>query len=219
MMKDNQALQLLRNRRSVKAIDLCAPEPDADQLHDILTIAARVPDHGKTVPFYFVLFEGDNRVKIGDVIADAFAENDPVAPADKIEAERQRFCRAPLVVAVVYRARRGKHPLWEQMMSVGAACQNMLLAAHAHGFAGQWLTEWYAYDTRVREAMGLDGRDVIAGFVHIGTPPSGVAEDRDRPDLSQIVTRWDGVARLNKGDIYDRDKFPFPRFGFDFKLT
>ncbi len=218
MKNYNQALQLLRTRRSVKAAELLAPGPDMDQLQDILTIAARVPDHGKTMPFYFVVFEGEGRAKIGDVIADVFAENDPVAEVDKIEVERARFMRAPLVVAVVYRARRGKHPLWEQMMSAGAVCQNLLLAAHAHGFAGQWLTEWYAYDDTVRAALGLDDRDVVAGFVYIGSPPAELPQDRDRPDLAEIVTRYDGCVPLNKGDVYDRDKFPFPRVGVDFKL-
>jgi nitroreductase len=207
-------LEFMGTRRSVKAAEMLSPGPDADDLREILTLAARVPDHGKVVPFYFVVFEGDARAKIGDAVADAFMKNDPAAPAQIVEQERARFMRAPVVVAVVYRARRGKHPLWEQMMSVGAACQNLLLAAHAKGYVGQWLSEWYAYDEDVRAAMGLDARDVIGGFIHLGSPPAEAPADRDRPEIDKIVTYWEPDAVLNKGDDYDREKFPFPRMGF-----
>lgn len=203
-------LDLLLTRRSVKAADLQAPGPTAAQLRMLLTAAARVPDHGKTMPFYFLVFEGKARAVIGRKIADVFVRQNPDAPADKVELEANRFLRAPLVVGVIYRKRRGKHPLWEQMLSVGAACQNMLLAAHAMGFAGNWLSEWHAYDDDVRAALGLDERDMVAGYIHIGTPPADKPEDRDRPDLDEIVTFWEDGAPIKKGDLYDRPKFDFP---------
>lgn len=213
---NSAALQALLTRRSVKAVELCAPAPSAEDLDQILTAASRVPDHGKAVPFYFIVIEGQARHDLGDVIADRFVALNPDAPEDKIEAERNRLSRAPLVVAVVSRERHAKHPLWEQILTAGAVCQNLLHAVHAQGFAGQWLSEWFAYDTEFTQYLGLDKRDRVAAFMHIGTPPSDAPADRDRPDLSQIVTRWDGQETakiLRKGDAaYDRVKFPIPPF-------
>jgi nitroreductase len=208
------ALNLLHTRRSVKALEMCSPGPNVDQLNDILTAGARVPDHGMVVPFYFVVFEGDAGKKIGEITAQVFQKNNPDADEDKVQVERERFTRAPCVVAVVYRKRKAKHPLWEQMMSAGVACQNIVLAANAHGFVAQWLTEWMAYDADIRAAIGMDDLDILAGFIHIGTAPDEKAEDRNRPDLEQIVTHWLPDCETKKGDIYNREKFDIPPFGF-----
>jgi nitroreductase len=186
------AIELLKTRRSVKPMELRAPAPSAAQLETILTIASRVPDHGKLAPWRFVVFEGDARVKAGEKIADVFKKNNPAATAEQIEFERNRLARAPLVVAVVSRA--GPHvkiPEWEQLLSSGAAAMNLLITANALGFGASWLTEWYAYDSNVLEALGLGPSEKIAGFVHIGTRDT-LPADRERPALSAIVQRYEG---------------------------
>jgi len=184
------ALELLTTRRSFKAMELSGPGPSAAQIDTLLTVAARVPDHGKLAPWRFIVFEGEARRAAGDAIAAAFQSRYPDAKPEHVEAERCRMLRAPLVVAVVCRA--GPHvkiPEWEQVLSAGAAAMNLVLAAHALGFAANWITEWYAYDRAVLDALGLAPHERIAGFVHIGTPP-GPPEDRPRPALSEIVTRF-----------------------------
>lgn len=186
------ALSLLTTRRSVKPIELNGPAPSASEIDTLLTIASRVPDHGKLTPWRFIVFEGDARAAIGDKIAEAFKSDRPDATADQIEFERNRLARAPLVIAVVSRA--GPHvkiPEWEQVMSAGAATMNLVTAAHALGYAANWITEWYAYDPRILKAMSLADNERISGFVHIGTP-SKPPEDRPRPPLSEIVTRYSG---------------------------
>ncbi len=212
MIKDSNAeiLQCLLTRRSVKADEMTANAPSPKQLEDILTAAARVPDHGKTMPFYFIVFQGEARDEANKIIVDIYQKQNPDTSEDALQKEQNRFTRAPLVIGVVYRMRRGKHPLWEQVMSTGAACQNLLLAADAHGFAAQWLSEWYAYDEEFRSAIGIDARDTIAGFMHIGGHPEKAPADRDRPDLNEIVTYWNVGEALKKGDQYDRPKFDFP---------
>jgi len=184
------ALELLTTRRSFKAMELSGPGPSAAQIDTLLTVAARVPDHGKLAPWRFIVFEGEARRAAGDAIPAAFQSRYPDAKPEHVEAERCRLLRAPLVVAVVSRA--GPHvkiPEWEQVLSAGAAAMNLVLAAHALGFAANWITEWYAYDRAVLDALGLAPHERIAGFVHIGTPP-GPPEDRPRPALSEIVTRF-----------------------------
>ena len=171
-------------------MELSGPGPSAAQIDTLLTVAARVPDHGKLAPWRFIVFEGEARRAAGDAIAAAFQSRYPGAKPEHVEAERNRLLRAPLVVAVVSRA--GPHvkiPEWEQVLSAGAAAMNLVLAAHALGFAANWITEWYAYDRAVLDALGLAPHERIAGFVHIGTPP-GPPEDRPRPALSEIVTRF-----------------------------
>ncbi|HZS63906.1 MAG TPA: nitroreductase [Xanthobacteraceae bacterium] len=187
-----EALDLLKTRRSVKPMELTEPGPTAEEIESILTIASRVPDHGKLVPWRFILFAGESRVRAGDVIAAVFAAKNPQATADQLTFERNRLARAPLVIAVVSRAApHVKIPEWEQILSAGAAAMSLVFAAHALGFAANWITEWYAYDPRVLEAFGLAANERVAGFVHIGRPVRP-PEDRPRPPLASIVTRFGG---------------------------
>jgi nitroreductase len=185
------ALDLLTTRRSVKPAELAGPSPSGSEIETLLTIAARAPDHGKLVPWRFIVFAGDARLKAGEAIAAAFRANYPDASPEQVEFERRRLARAPLVIAVVSRAApHVKIPEWEQVLSAGAAAMSLVLAAHALGFAANWITEWYAYDRRVLDAFGLLTHEKIAGFVHIGRAVQQPREDRRRPALSEIVTRY-----------------------------
>ncbi len=202
-LKNDDVLAYLKGRRSVLIGDIAAPGPAPDVLDDILEAGLRVPDHGKLCPFYLMVFEGDARAEAGKIFAEI--SGDP--------EDAQRFLRAPVVVAVIHRARRSKHPMWEQILSAGALCYNISLAAHASGFAATWLTEWIAYDDAVKARLGLDARDYVAGFLYIGTP-STQPEERERPVLEEFVTRWSPDIEINKGDAHDRPKFDFPDLGF-----
>lgn len=184
------ALDLLRTRRSLKPVELAAPGPSAAELDTLLTIASRVPDHGKLTPWRFILFEGEARKTASRAIAEVFAADNPGADPARLELERTRLARAPLVVAVVSRAAAHvKIPEWEQVLSAGAAAMNLVTAVHALGYGATWITEWYAYDRRVLARLGLAPHEKIAGFVHIGTPQKA-PEDRPRPPLDSIVTRF-----------------------------
>ena len=184
------ALELLKTRRSVKPIEMTGPGPDARELETLLTIASRVPDHGKLAPWRFIVFEGEARKAAGEAIAGRFAETNAQATADQLEFERNRLVRAPLVIAVVSRAApHVKIPEWEQQLSAGAASMALVLAANALGFVASWITEWYAYDRAVLDALGLGAHERMAGFVHIGRPRKP-PEERDRPKLADIVSRF-----------------------------
>lgn len=184
------AIDLLKIRRSVKPREMAGPGPSAAELETILTIGARVPDHGKLTPWRFIVFEGDARLAAGKAIAGIFAADHAGATAEQLDFESKRLARAPLVVAVVSRAGpHAKIPEWEQQLSAGAVAMNLVIAAHASGFVASWITEWYAYDWRVLEKLGLAPNERIAGFVHIGRAAKA-PEDRDRPRLETIVTRY-----------------------------
>lgn len=185
-----QTIDLQSRRRSVPPQALASPGPTAEELRQLLTIAARVPDHGKLAPWRFIVFEGEGQVRAGDLIAHTFAADNPDADEKRLSVERRRLSQAPLVVAVVSRAApHVKIPEWEQVMSVGAVAMNLTLAATAMGFATSWLTEWYAYDRRVLTGLGLGDHEKMAGFIHIGRP-SAVIEDRVRPVLDELITRF-----------------------------
>src|SRR5947199_4355623 len=185
-----EAIDLLKTRRSVKPIELSGPGPTADELSTLLTIASRVPDHGKLAPWRFIVFEGDARARAGDVIADEFARKNPQATQADIEVEKKRLMDAPLVIAVVSFSRpHPKVPEWEQQLSGGASAMNIVTAATALGYGANWLTGWFAFDRDVLDGLGLKPDEKIAGFIHIGTP-SKPNEDRPRPALSGIVTRF-----------------------------
>lgn len=183
-----QALELLQSRRSGSAKAMTGPGPTEAQVQTLLACASRVPDHGKLAPWRFILFTGDARIRAGDVLAHAIATADPATSAERLSQERGRFLRAPVVIGVVSKPRTGVPiPEWEQVLSAGACCQTLLVAAHAMGFVANWITEWYAYDRNVLAAMGLAADERIAGFIYIGHPKEPLVE-RPRPDLSSIVT-------------------------------
>jgi nitroreductase len=190
LTRSDQTIDLLLTRRSVKPFTMTEPGPDAADLEIILRAGARVPDHGKLAPWRFILFKGDARAAFGEVLSARYEKLEPNANEDRLALEAGRFTRAPLVVAVISRVVPStKAPEWEQRLSAGAVCQNMLVAATALGFASSWLTEWCAFDEGIASALGLGESERVAGFLYFGTPtlPS---EERARPDLHQITHDW-----------------------------
>lgn len=191
MAPSQDVLSFLENRRSTLVKLMQGPGPDAQQLERILQLAARVPDHRKLSPWRFLVFEGQARLDIGEHLAEKFAEDCPDIDEARIQFERERFTRAPLVVGVVSSpvdCPRGT-PKWEQELSAGAVCMNMLLAARASGFAAQWLTEWYAFDSRISTIMGLTDNERIAGFIYMGSCDVPLSE-RQRPALKTLISAW-----------------------------
>jgi nitroreductase len=184
----NETIALLSRRRSVSPAFLEGPPPDRQTLETLLRLASRVPDHGKLAPWRFIVFQGEARERAGRIALELRLEDKPDLDKPGREAERTRFSRSPLVVAVVSRAApHVKIPEWEQVLSAGAAAMALEVAAAALGLASTWITEWCAYDARFRAAIGLADHERIAGFIHIGrakSPP----EDRARPALEAIVT-------------------------------
>ena len=182
-------LSLLLSRRSGKPRDMIAPGPDAGQLETILTAASRVPDHGKLAPWRFVTVAADQRDALADLLVRAYRTEKPEAGKLELEAMVQFAHQAPKLVVVLSSPVAGsKIPLWEQELSTGAACMQLLNAAHALGFVGGWLTGWPTYSAMVRDAFG-GAEDRIAGFIFIGSP-SKALEERPRPILSDVVCTW-----------------------------
>lgn len=184
------ALELLKTRKSISAPFLAEPGPGDGELDEILAIASRVPDHGKLAPWRFILFRGDAGRKAGEMLAELFARKNPDADDKALEEERKRLAQAPLVVAVVSTAApHVKIPEFEQVLSAGNAAMNILLAAQALGYAGQWTTGWIAYDEEAGRILGLRPGERFVGFVHLGTS-TVPATDRPRPALADIVSEW-----------------------------
>jgi len=181
-------LALLATRRSGKPRDLAAPGPDADQFAQILAIAARTPDHGKLAPWRFVVVGQDQRTALAALIIDAYRVERPTASRTEIEALDQFAHQAPSLVVVLSSPKPSHIPVWEQELSAGAACMNLLHAVHALGFAGGWLTGWPSFSDAVRDAFG-EPHERIAGFMFIGTP-SRALDERPRPDMERVVSRW-----------------------------
>jgi nitroreductase len=190
MLNDlSSALALLKTRRSGRPRDLVAPGPSPVQLAEILAIAARTPDHGKLHPWRFVHVTRDRRAAFAALLERAYLAENPTPGRLEIEANARFADQAPeLIVALSSPTPGHKIPLWEQQLSCGAACMNLLLAAHATGFAGGWVTGWAAYSEIVRDAFATPG-ERIAGFIFLGTPAAEL-EERPRPEAAEIVQIW-----------------------------
>lgn len=181
-------LDLLLSRRSCAAKAMTGPGPSKAQLADILRAGARVPDHGKLFPWRFIIFEKEGLERFADILVNVLTQ-DGMNPS-QIDEWRERVTAAPMAIGVVSSARELiKIPVWEQELSAGAVCQNILIAAHALGFVGNWLTEWYSYHPVVKQKIGLKPGERMAGFIYIGAPKEELLE-RPRPDMEKIVTRF-----------------------------
>lgn len=184
----------LDTRRSVPASQLGEPGPDDAMLHRLLASAVRVPDHGRRVPFRFLRISGDARATFGERLAARALERDPGTSDAVLDKERQRFTRAPVVVAVIaVLAPEDTIPESERFASACCTCFALLQAAQAFGFGAQWLTGWPAYDASILRILGLGRDERIAGFIHIGTPVQDVPE-RDRPDARALLADWQPEA-------------------------
>jgi len=181
-------LQFLFQRRSTPSRLLTEPGPDPEALRRMLAAAAHVPDHGRLVPWRFIAVRGEQRQRLGELLARRSLERDPAATPAAIDKARHRFDAAPLVLVAVARLSVGhKVPEQEQLLSGGAACLSLLLAAQALGFGAQWLTGWAAYDPPVLAALGLGEHERILGFIHLGSAP-GPAPERERPDPDSLLS-------------------------------
>ena len=182
---------LLATRRSGKPRDMAAPGPSPDQLARILDAAIRVPDHGKLAPWRFIVVPDAKRAAFAALLERAYRAERKEPGKLELEAIHQFATQAPaLVVAMSAPAHASNIPIWEQELSVGAACMNLLIAAHAEGFVGGWLTGWAAYSDMVRDAFGgADQR--VAGFIFLGSPTREM-EERPRPDRASVISEWAG---------------------------
>lgn len=185
-----EAIEALTSRRS--PAQFTEPAPDEAALEAILRAAMRAPDHGKLKPWRFLVLRGAARTRLGDVMAEAMKRREPDAPANMVEREREKPLRAPLIVILAAAIKEGhKIPVIEQLLAAGAAAQNVMLAAHAMGFAAAWKTGAPAYDPYVKEALGLAPSDAIVGFLYLGTPaaaPSALPPS----ELANFVRAWPG---------------------------
>ena len=183
-----EVLAFLARRRSGSALLLREPGPSAEELDELIRIAARVPDHGKLGPWRFVILEGAGKAAYAQKL-EAVAEGRP--DSGKCLTKLSKLKTPPVGVAVVSHVTSSEIPEWEQLLSAGAVCTTLLMAATAMGYGANWITDWYAYDERARAALGLTPSERVAGFVFIGTnvePPL----ERVRPDLSARVSRYEG---------------------------
>jgi nitroreductase len=181
-----ETLAFLERRRSASAMTLAAPGPGPGAIEALLTLAARAPDHGKLNPWRFVVLSGE-------------AKADFVAGLERIAAGRPNATKAaaklgkirvpPVSIAVISRIVEGEIPEWEQVLSAGAVCALMIVAAQAMGYGANWITDWYAYDEDALRLLGVEPGERVAGYIHLGTPTEPPLE-RVRPDMAAISRVW-----------------------------
>ncbi|AKR56091.1 hypothetical protein XM25_09835 [Devosia sp. H5989] len=187
-----EVLDYLLTRRSVGQAFLKEPGPSPEELRQILTIGTRVPDHGKLAPWRLILIEGDDRIRAGEKLAEIAKRNNSNLDEAGMEIERRQFLPAPLTIGVLSAPKPSpKIPHFEQLISAGNVAFNLEHAAYALGYAAQWVTRWYSYDTEAAAMLGAREGERFVGFIMIGTP-SVVIEDRPRPALEEVVSKWQG---------------------------
>lgn len=188
-MPHAKKLEPLLTRRSIGVKEFTAPAPNEAELEQILKAGTRVPDHGKLTPWRIKVIKAEGQKKLGDLFASIFVHKNPDANEAQINFERARPSRSPLLLAVISSTVPDSKPIWEQQLSSGAVCMNILHAAHMLGYGAKWITEWPAFDAEVTKALGGKDGDQIAGFILLGTKTT-TPEDRERPELGKVVEEW-----------------------------
>ena len=184
------ARQLIALRRSVSKRGIIEPGPSGEALDNLLTVAARVPDHRRLAPWRFLVFEGESRQDFNARAVGIQKQENPDATETMLADTAGYFTRAPVVIAVISSPNVAhKTPVWEQELSCGAVCHNLLLTANASGWAGCWLTEWIAFSNGINALLGLSEHERVAGFIYLGTAKEN-PQERLRPDVSTKIQRW-----------------------------
>ena len=193
MLNDlSSPVSYLKTRRSGRPRDLVEPGPSPTELREILEIAVRTPDHGKLHPWRLIHVPKDTRPALQDLLLTAYRADNPEPGRLEIEAVERFANQAPELVVVIFRpVDSPRIPRWEQELSCGAVCMNLLHAAHAMGYAGGWVTGWATFSERVTRAFAAEDGEKIAGFIFIGTPANPL-EERPRPELDEVVSEWTG---------------------------
>ncbi len=187
-----EILTYFKTRRSTPKQFLREPAPSEKELEEILTIASRVPDHGKLSPWRFIIYQGKAREKVGENLANILKEREPNIDKERLEIEKKQFFPAPITIAVIFSPKEnGKIPIKEQLLSAGAAALNILHAANILGYGAHWVSRWFAYDEQASKMLGAREGEQFIAFIHIGTAEKKV-EDRPRPKLEQIISYWQG---------------------------
>ena len=185
-------IDFLLSRKSPPISELREPAPDDVTLLEILKIASRVPDHGMLEPWRFIVYRGASRSDVGEFLAKRVVEIEGDVPPHRIEQEKSRFTRAPLIVGVVSVPRpHPRIPDWEKFISGGNAAFALVLAVHAYGYAANWVSNWFADDAKSRAFMGLAPDEQLIGYIHIGTPAQ-LPQDRPRPDPAKLMSAYSG---------------------------
>ena len=185
-------IDYLSTRKSAPIDLLTEPGPSDSEIETMIRIASRVPDHGRLAPWRFILYRGDVRREIGAKLADLAVKLEGPLPDMRLEKERTRFSRAPLVIGVVSIVRENTSiPQWEMFLSGGAAAMNLLHAANALGYGANWISNWYSDSDEGRAILGIGRNERVIGFVHIGTF-AGDAPERPRPDIGSLYADYSG---------------------------
>ncbi len=188
----NPVLDFMLSRRSAPIDEMTGPGPSDEEIATMLQVATRVPDHGRLAPWRFILYRGESRERVGEMLAELAEKREGPLPELRLEKERTRFSRAPLVIGVVSVPQDNpKIPQWEMLLSGAAAAMNLVIAANALGYRTNWISNWYAEDAEGRRLLGLAPHESAIGFIHIGRH-EGEVPDRPRPDPAALTSEYNG---------------------------
>ena len=182
-------IHFLKNRRSTTAKKMTVGVLKKNDLETILQIGLRVPDHGGLKPWKIKVIKGKLRKIIDEkVLLKEFVRINPYASEKSLKIESRKFQRANTIITVISSpVNHKKIPEWEQILSAGAVCANLLYASQVMGYAAQWLTEWYAYNTKLLKFLGINPKtEKVAGFIYIGKKIE-IPKERTRPCIKEKV--------------------------------
>jgi len=209
--------QAILSRRSIRRYtDTPVPQ---DVIVKVMTAAVWAPSGGNSQPWRFYVATGAKRDALVQAMIEASGPDAPTPEAYAAMARRieerarddgtdkglmqlgddgktfgylgsMRFYDAPVVIAVAAQEqKRGSSG-----QSIGAAVENLLLAAHGEGLGACWLGIPLRYADRIVDVLGIPSDENLITTVCLGYPDTaspinelGWATGRSRLPFDQVV--------------------------------
>jgi nitroreductase len=170
---------------------LTAPAPSKKQMEKLFQLALRAPDHAQLRPWRYLVFEGDALQRLGQLFVEAQLVTDPDLSKEKQQKLANKPLRAPMVVVSLMSVKPHKKvPEIEQILSSGAAVQNLLMAAHLSDIGAMWRTGSLAFNRHLMDRLGLADNEQITGFIYLGQEEGRKASIR-HPEPAKFIQWFD----------------------------
>ena len=164
-----EILKAIQHRNSRPFLE--EPAPSEQEMREVYKAALRAPDHAWLRPWRYLEVRGEGRKKLADAFIKASKASDEIPSEEMLEKLEKSPYRAPMVIVLIADIKeQPKVPKIEQMLSLGAAAQNILLSISSLGYGGVWRTGNMAFNPHVVKALELPENSEIIGYLYIGTP-------------------------------------------------
>lgn len=184
--------EVIKNRRTVKPAKMNGRIIPEEQINQLLELADWAPTHKHTEPWRFIVYSGNKAKEFIQQHAELYRksvseENFSRDKYEKILGNGNNLSH--LIICFMKRDEQKRVPEIEEISSVSAAVQNILLGAEALGIASFWSTGGMTHSSLMKEFLGLNDEDIVIGLIYLGYTESTYEGKRVIPLNEKIIRK------------------------------